>query len=356
MKLTWKFIGIALICFSFALTGCEETDGENDEENVEPNGEECEVDEDCGDDICVTGSCIETCENDADCNGDFCLERPDGGAEMTCQSLGQDPCDDDSDCDPGVETCEDNPIGDDPAMVCVEMPRGQSCDNQEDCPRFDEFCDTGAGECKEGEHEPYVTILIQDETDEFGDVDDEGNNRCDDKTLGHETAGAKLMYVELTNRDTGDLIAHGTYVDFMIGDNAFFGDVTEVLDGNAPPYSGECPDVESDVEHQEGGTFDTNFTEQHIVALGCGGWVTLQFRDNGDTIELTEDHTIWVGEFGPSCVADPGEHDSQTGDDAFDVYLCKDASRSSTDLGTCEDTPLNQDPASGIFPVDVTFP
>lgn len=345
MKLTLRLIGIALVCFSlaFTLTACEDDNGADNGENQ--NGDACADDDECGDDVCVNSQCVETCEDDGDCDGQACLERPDTGDEMICQALDEDFCDEDSDCDEDFERCEDNPTDPEGDDVCVEMPIGQSCTSQDECPRADEFCNTEAEECVQGDLPSYTTVLIQDETEGFGTHPD-GNDRCEDSTFGYDTAGAKIMYVELTDSSTGDIIAYGSFVDFEIAGDTFFGEVHEILNGNAPAYDGQCPDVE-EFEGQ-----NTNFTDSNVVALGCGGWVTVQFFDNGSPIELNNNHTIWVGEYGPSC----DDTDTfQRGNDFYDVYICGDSSQSSTDLDTCDIRLSGEEPGTEILPFEVSI-
>lgn len=331
-------IVVAAFGLSAMLVGCDEAldNGE---------AESCSEDADCeGDDeICVDEVCIATCENDQDCeDDDICETRPDGaGDERICQEMEFEECTEDSECNEDYEYCGDHPLDEDGPDVCREHPKGQDCTVPEDCPRADEICDTAEGQCVDPDELAYYTVLIEDKTYQ------EDDDRCTDTSMQWDSSGAKLMYVELRDRYEGDLLSNGIWVDYEYGENTEFGTVPDIFDGTPPDYDGQCPDEETQ-ERKDGTTIDHTFNEESVVAIGCGGWVALQFDDeDGNVIPLDESHSIWVGEYGPVC-------DSQWGEDWYDVSICTDQRQTEIDFATC-DPPLNDEPVTGItdHPVEV---
>lgn len=274
MKLTRALIAIfvAVIASMALLTGCEEI--------LEP-GDPCEVDADCDtvDTVCFDQVCTALCEEDGDCVGDeVCEARPDED-DKVCQL--------DDDNGPPPEECESN----------------------EECPG-DEICVDN--ECIDTQEDDiYTTVLIEDVT---------GFNapeRCDDETpVGgewHDTAGIKLMWVELYD-DGGSFVEYGHYHDYDYGDNANFGAVPSVFDGTPPDLDADmCPAHDSET----GG----NFYEDALVAMGCDGWVTIQFLDQNDApMRLLDGDRVDIGEYGPQC--NPEGTTYQSADEYYDVSLC----------------------------------
>lgn len=342
---------LMLIAGLAVLSGCEDDD----------EAFFCEIDDDCDieGDICVSEQCIPTCEEQADCGLDQdCkpVEERDDDAQI-CKEVEFEFCDEDDDC--GVDqTCEPHPFDEDESDVCEDVPMGLDCDENEDC-RSDEFCDSTQdpqdddflGTCNDIDDLAFYTVLIQDETREFGQERSSGAAACDDSTFGYETAGAKLMYVELVDGED-NVISYGQLVDFEVGDNADFGFPFDIFTGDAPPYSGTCPDDQTFNRAGSNDTVTSNLHEDAVFAMGCDGWLGLQFRDEDDNlIPLDDSMAVNVGEFGPSC-----NDVAQTGDDAFDIYLCHDRRPEVLDRGSCEMEPQNDTPASGIFFQEISLP
>ncbi len=291
----------------------------------------CSADTDCfGNEVCFGGYCRE-CADDFDCpSGEFCDSGfclPDGGDECwhdddcalgefcdggLCLPDGGDECWFDDECAPG-EFCD--------AGTCVQD--GTECFDDWDCPSGF-VCD--GGECLD--QLGYHVLLIEDRTSTVG--------RCNDTTMGYDTAGAKLMYVELYEED-GTFLADGTAMDYEYGTNTNFGDISQVLDGSAPEFSDACPT-------DEGSPTGSNFRHDQVVAIGCDGWVALQFFDlDANPISFIDGDYVAIGEFGPAC-----NDTMQSADDAYDVSICTSSALSSSgfDINECL-YPFNDPPLEG---------
>lgn len=312
MKLTRALIacGVAAIAAIALLTGCEEL--------LEP-GDPCEVDADCDavDNVCFDQVCTPICEGPEDCADDeVCEPRPEG-EESVCifEDDGNDPdpdeCQTADDCD-GSEICDD----------------GQCVDPDDD--------------------DLYNTVLIEDRT-AF-----EAPDRCTDETpvdgIWEKTGGIKIMWAALYD-DGGNLLAYADYHDYHIAEpeNADFGFVPSVFDGTPPDLDADgCPSHNPET----GG----NFYEDAMVALGCDGWLTLQFRDEDESVmRIFEGDRIDVGEYGPQC--NPDDATFQSEHEAYDVSLCTHDLGSNPDQGDLNehcDVLLGQD-ASGFSSHDVSF-
>ncbi|RVU42562.1 hypothetical protein EA187_15335 [Lujinxingia sediminis] len=287
------------------LAACGEIDSE----------ESCTFDDDCtGGQVCDLTVCVDTCETNADCSGtDECVDRP-GGAEGKVCRAAEAPGDD----------CRDADFGD--------CPDGQVCNDV-------------SGQCVEPGEGPaeYYTVRINDVTDV------EGDDRCGDTTYGYATAGAKIMYVEL--KDDSGVIAYGEAVGDDITAGSDFINTFDVIDGSAPDLVDQCPADEAFVRLDNDNEITTNFTDQTVVALGCGGSLYVQFRDENDNlIALDESHTINVGEFGPACNAT-----AQTSADYYDVYICTDAGSNVSSPANCDEVPLNAEAMTGVLGTNVRF-
>ncbi|TXD38053.1 hypothetical protein FRC98_03910 [Lujinxingia vulgaris] len=281
------------------------------------NGEEsCTFDDDCtGGQVCDLTICVDTCESTADCStGEECVARPGGAEGMVCRAA-EEPGDD---CRDAGNECSDGLI-----------------------------CDEFTGDCVEpGQETPeYYTVRINDVTDV------EAPDRCEDSTFGYNTAGAKIMYVQLQD-STGAVIAYGTSVGADYAQGTDFINDFDVIDGAAPNLVDQCPVDEAFVRGDDGTEFDTNFTDQTVVALGCGGSLYVQFLDgNDDPILLDESHTITVGEFGPAC-----NDTAQTAADYYDVYICTDAGSNVSTPDNCDEVPLNAEAMTGVLGTQVSLP
>lgn len=289
------------------LAACGEIDSE----------ESCTFDDDCtGGQVCDLTVCVDTCETNEDCSGtDECVARPGGAEGMVCRAA-EEPGDDCRDAD--FAGCADDLICDEFTGQCV--PPGEETPN-------------------------YYTVRINDVTDV------EAPDRCDDTTYGYGTAGAKVMYVQLRDT-TGAVIAYGTAVGDDIAAGSDFINTFDVIDGAAPNLVDQCPADEAFVRGDNGNDITTNFTDQTVVALGCGGSLYVQFEDeNGDLILLDESHTITVGEFGPAC-----NDTAQTEADYYDVYICTDAGSNVSTPDNCDEVPLNAEAMTGVLGTDVVLP
>ncbi|WP_158542645.1 hypothetical protein [Lujinxingia litoralis] len=280
--------------------------------------ESCTFDSDCtGGQVCDQTICVDTCETNADCaTGDECVARPGDAEGMVCRAASVP----DDDCnDPDFGECPDEQV-----------------------------CSASTGQCVPIDEVPteYYTVRINDVTDV------EAPDRCDDTTYGYNTPGAKIMYVELRN-ESGNPIAYGEAVGDDIGAESEFFDTFTVLDGLAPDLDGQCPlDETFNRNDAEGTEITTNFTDSTVVALGCGGSVYVQFRDEetGDLIVLDESHTIVVGEFGPTC-----NDTAQSAPDYYDVFLCTAAGSDVSSPESCDEVPLNADALTGVTSSNVDF-
>lgn len=352
---------------------------------------DCEEDIDClSGEACVEQQCLALCEEDGECLDDeTCEDRPDGEEGKVCMIDDTEGCFEDADCGES-EVCYNDPEGSSPYCVaecegdsdCVEgeefcAPRddsessdaqicydlaaaGESCETNADC-QSDLFCDEDEDVCADTEEDIfYYTVLIGDVTDE---VDPD---RCDDTTHGNETAGSKIMDVILRNAEDGSVASHGFVVGFTRGDNATYGNADSILDGFAPEYSDECPDPEQVTHAGNSNEYDSNFHDGALFAMGCGGDVWVQFpidADGGDfnPQAIDESFEIEVREFGTYCAdimvdEHGGNTPPQSGNDHYDVFLCQDGSDPVESDETCDVLLTEDEPASGITPLQVNLP
>ena len=126
------------------------------------------------------------------------------------------------------------------------------------------------------------------------------NNTGDDMCSTMDP-GSDLMWVYLSD-DVGNVVAWGTAFFDDIGADANACTSLDHLDGTEPftgAADGQCPEFGSD----------------SVVAMG-GGTITFGFFDDTNTsIDLTDDLTVVVGEFGTQCP-------TGTENDSYEVYLC----------------------------------
>ncbi len=115
--------------------------------------------------------------------------------------------------------------------------------------------------------------------------------------------GSDLIYVSLEESD-GTILGFGNIVDDgTTGDNNE-NNLGANLDGNPPGSTEMCPD----------------FSDSTVTALGCGGFVTLEFLDDGgNRVGGIAGQQIRVYEFGTQCA-------TGTDTDEFDIILCTDPS------------------------------
>lgn len=380
MKCQMILFGSLIVGFSL-LSACGDPDRPsrssgttNTSENQGGNGDNqqtvaCSVDLQCRsmDGICVDDVCVATCENDTQCGqNESCLTRTDeDGEEKTCQARGV--CAFDSDCDGEMicangqchHLCED----DGECLLGEEcLPRsgsaggetycqpadlsnqGGGCTSNSDCDEASgEFCDDVTGVCIStvGGDDSYFTVMIEDVTT---------GTRCNDTTYGYLTAGAKIMYAALVD-PFGGIIAWGEVVDFDEGENADYGYPYSAMSGLAPDYPGLCPENESMYRLDDGQLVSSNFIEYYLVALGCGGVLFIQFRDNNNDLhELAPGLELEINAYGSYCNG-LSDTPAQDVEDPYDIYLCSDDGWS-IDRSTC-DHKVNSAPAQG--PVTLTL-
>ncbi len=115
--------------------------------------------------------------------------------------------------------------------------------------------------------------------------------------------GSDIIYVSLEEAD-GTILGFGALVDDgTTGDNNE-NNLGANLDGNPPGSTETCPD----------------FNDGTVTALGCGGFVTVEFLDDlGQRVGGGSGQQIRVFEFGTQCA-------TGTDTDEYDIYLCTDPS------------------------------
>lgn len=142
-----------------------------------------------------------------------------------------------------------------------------------------------------------------------------------------ESEGADIVYVRLENGG-GVELGYGNIVTRFPTDGAPVGNFTgQNLNGTAPTFEGECPDI-SDPEHS--------------MSLGCGGAIAMEFLDaEGTPIELVAGMEIIVFEHGRQCT-------SGGLDDLYQVSTCSDAyALADGDVNSCRGGILTEPPVSG---------
>lgn len=273
------------------------------------SGAACEFDTECSDgELCFDGFCAHECTSTAaDCIDDeVCTSRAPATGSV-CVVPG------------GTVVNNDNNDNND-----------QQCTTNEECQvgNPDGYCDDGV--CKTmGTAKEYVTIEVRDATT--------ASNRCTDTTKDEPSPGTKLSYVQLLKQD-GTSLGFGQQVGYDVfnSDNAF-NEVSSVLDGNPVNLTNDCAE---------------SFTYENGVALSCGGFVMVQFKDsNGATIKLTNDQQILVGVYGQTC----NELFDKNGEDFYNVYLCDTFSTTNDDNSSCT-TKLTSSAQNGITTVNVVLP
>ena len=331
-----KLVGLMFVCFAtigfFVACNGSFEDG-------------CSFDEDCFDDeICYNDPdasqyCVALCDSTDECGLDeVCRERDDSAADDTTICLGPPAsCEEHTDCPDGW-------ICDDEDNVCVD-------------PDDDEGPDS------------YYTFLIEDWTHEEG-----GTDRCGDVTYGYKTAGANIYSITLY--DGGDVVAHADYADFARGffaEDEYDGDADDldgwmgapafIFDGSAPDFIQDCP------THEGGDTDNSTFHEDAVATLGCGGLLFVQFFDDGDIIELTEDHTVEVREYDDWCsdeyadsrydvssCDDSPAYCPQSEADPYRAWICTDRSDGGIDEDSCDQQLNGGNSVMGIFDFEIELP
>lgn len=279
--------------------------------------ESCDFDEDCKDDtfLCHSGFCEPKCDTIADCYlGEVCVPRIGGasGTDKVCIA----------DSGPGedVEVCD--------------------LEDHDTCPD-EQICIKDAGTKKNKCVDPnvpsedYFTVLVRDTTTDAG--------RCADKVGGKDgnnSGGTKLSYVALLDK-SGATLGYGQEVGYKIEEGSSFDDVATIIDGKAPDgLSGECVE---------------GFTLDNGVALGCNGWLMVQFKDDkGELIKLSNDQDIFVGIHGNQCTKDDPFPFDPKGLDKYEVALCTTVGTEDNNTSTCK-APLSSN-INGFKKVAVVVP
>lgn len=328
-------------------------------------GTGCQIDADCFEsEICYENTCREVCESDTDCllgetcepaRGTMvCLPENTGGATCTfdtdCEldeacfdNTCTPTCTDDLDCSGDFE-CREMEGSSSMEKVC-QAPDGEApeCEINEDCPNFaeGEICLDGACFLPGVE---YYTVRVVDRT--TGD-------RCSDTTYGYDTPGAKLMYVALIDGE-GAVVSYAEAIDFLPGDPAaFFGDAFAIADGQPPAFDGQCPNEETFTRNNSTTEVTSNFHEDAVFAMGCGGELFAQFKDGeGQLIAIPEGFQIEVNAYGQTCNAESSTP-AQSVEDPYDLEICSDRSSADTDISTC--VVQNSAPMQGRTFTDVRF-
>lgn len=210
---------------------------------------------------------------------------------VTACQTGLAECTVDADCDQG-KACE--------VAECVPV-----CATNGDC-ADDEVCVKGLTTerrvCSEqdaimGDPLRSTFVLVRDRTDDDGCLPPQ--------------PGADLAFVLVESLD-GEIVGWGRVVeDALDTDQNSFASWAH-LDGTRPENGADsCPP----------------FDDQHVVALGCGGALALDFVDADlQQVELRGgQHRLRVGELGEQC--------GEVLVDRYEVLLCPDASRDELPLG-----------------------
>lgn len=313
----------------------------------DPPGSGCTFDSDCfEDEICFNNTCRQTCTTNNDCligetcepgRGDTNVCLPEGADGDTCAfdgdcELGEvcfgnvctPTCTDSGDCNLGF-ACETRPGSTSDARVCqADGGETPECTVNEDCNiEAGELCLNGSCFLPGIE---FYTVRIVDTTQ---------GDRCDDRTYGFDTGGAKLMYVALLD-DDGQVLHYADAIEFLPGTPApFFGDAFDIINGQPPAFDGQCPNQETFNRNNSTQTVTSNFHEDSVFAMGCGGELFAQFRDSeGNLVVIDESHSIEVNAYGLACAeGQPGPPQSQ--EDPYDLEICSDRSSTNTDIETC---------------------
>lgn len=237
-------------------------------------GTPCTLDLDCAPgQVCSQdlNVCEETCVDDNDCALDEqCLPRRGNAQGNTCQ----------------FPQSSNNPNPNTTTAECVE---------NEDCIAGDL-----EGVCLEGvcdyptPQTTYRWILISDTS--------AGADACDNTDPGSDIMGVRLL------DDQGQLVGWGSAGNDMLGEGADNKYPTSVrLDGQPNGLTAqECP---------EGRLSELS---PEPFALGCGGWVLIEFVDSASNpVNIELGSTIEVLEYGPNC--------GGSNADSYEVYLCTDS-------------------------------
>jgi len=230
------------------------------------------------------------------------------------ENNGAQSCTLDGDCPVG-QACE--------AQVCVD-----TCETNADC--------SDGGECEEGVNTSQLVCKGSGTNNGTNNGSNNGSNNgtianngiptvyyialvqdtsSGDDACANNDPGSDISGVVLEN-DTGDAVGFGIPVwDDILADGNNFPDST-VLDGSPPDVGADgCP---------------SDFADDTVVALGCGGWVAVEFWDNaGQRVPIEDGQQIRVYEYGGVC-------STGSTDDTYDIFVCTDtAAISEGQTGSC---------------------
>ncbi len=333
MKTFQRFFAILLVAASAAglVAACGSS-----------NSNECLADSDCGSgQLCdsVTGNCAFSCTQDSDCNsGEICVTRSEGGAICIADTGNNNQtCTADSDCQSG-ETCN-NGTCQAASTTCTadaDCQSGETCNNgtcqatggcttTDDC-TGDQICVAGA--CTTPSTQYYYAQVL--------DVTDTSSTLCTNPDTNDP--GSDIFGVELTKSDGSSYWAYSEWSDSIkatdeSGNTNEHADAATILDGNAPGLNADsCP---------------TESFSNSVVSLGCGGSVIVAFVDSsGNPVQIENNDTITVYEWGAQCQSSPASEQDQ-----WELDLC-DATDNDVAGGTCNPITLNS--GTGISEVTVT--
>ena len=156
-----------------------------------------------------------------------------------------------------------------------------------------------------------------------------------DEACGVTDPGSDIAGVELQS-ETGDSLGWGEIVWDELGPEANDYADTGIIDGQpADVGADDCP---------------SDFNDTTVVALGCGGWILVEFKDSAGQpvgLDATAGQQIRVYEYGGVC-------STGSTDDTYDVSICTDtmAARGG-EAGSCTETIVSG--GSGVTTNAVSF-
>ena len=231
---------------------------------------------------------------------------------------GAQDCTLDGDCPTG-QACE--------AQICVDI-----CETSADCAEG-QVCEEGVNTsqlvCKSSGANNGTNNGVNNGTANNGTTNNGVNNgllyyiiqivdtSAGDEACGVSDPGSDIAGVELQS-ENGDSLAWGEIVWDELGPEANDYADTGILDGSpADVGADDCP---------------SDFNDTTVVALGCGGWVAVEFKDSSGqpvALEGGAGQQVRVYEYGGVC-------STGSTDDTYSVYICEDtaAIREGSD-GSC---------------------
>ena len=216
----------------------------------------------------------------------------------------------DTDCSTG-EVCE--------ADVCkTECATDADCADGEIC--YDRattggYCDAGTTPTTNNTTTNNDTNNTNNTTPFSGYIVQILDKTTDAGECAGDDPGSDIIHVTLEDAD-GNPLGYGNFVgedDLDFPDNTH--DLGAHIDGSPTSYGAQCPDV---------------FDENSVYSLGCGGYVTVEFLDDGGIpIAYEAGMQISVLEYGIFCGGSAA--------DDYDVILCDDTDgvKNNDDVSSC---------------------